>query len=65
MSKKDRIAIVVSGLYFLFPLAALLEATRNAGFGFVVLTVPLILYWGYRFIKNDISFMSNKEDSNG
>ncbi|MDY0117574.1 MAG: hypothetical protein RBR59_08360 [Sulfurimonadaceae bacterium] len=53
MSKKDRISIVVSAIYFMLPLATLLD---GSGVDFIVFTVPLILYWGYRFIKNDISF---------
>lgn len=63
MSKKDRISIVVSVIYFMWPLALLFEGKHNSGIHFLVFTIPLILYWGYRFIKNDISFLNVKEDN--
>jgi len=59
MSKKDRIAIVVSILYFLFPLAVLFDGARDAPIAAIVFMSPLIAYWGYRFIKGDISFLKN------
>ncbi|NYT73371.1 hypothetical protein HZU72_13150 [Halomonas sp. QX-2] len=59
MNKKDRIAIVVSILYFLFPLAVLFEGSSDAPIAALVFMSPLIAYWGYRFIKNDISFLKN------
>lgn len=59
MSKKDRIAIVVSVLYFLFPLAVLFSGARDAPVEAIVCISPLILYWGYRFIKGNISFLNN------
>jgi len=59
MSKKDRIAIVVSILYVLFPLAMLIDGVSGAPSGAIVFLPPFILYWGYRFIKNDISFLKN------
>lgn len=54
MSKKDRVAIVISALYFLFPLVVLIDGEPV---GMIVFTSPLIAYWGYRFVKNDISFL--------
>ena len=60
MNRKDRIAIVISGIYFLLPLMILF---KGKGEGFIILSVPLALYWGYRFIKNDISFLNNKGDA--
>ena len=56
MSKKDRIAIVISIPLLLLGLVALFEE----GLGIVIL-LPLFCYWGYRFIKNDISFMRVEE----
>jgi len=56
MNKKDRIAIVVSVPYLIFAGFGFLE---EASFGFVLLS-PLFLYWGYRFIKGDISFLGSK-----
>jgi hypothetical protein len=58
MSKKDRIAIVVSILYLLFPLLVLMNSNGPMA---VVILSPLLVYWGYRFIKNDISFLKSGE----
>ena len=54
MNKKDRVAIVISALYFLFPLVVLFGGEPG---GMIILMSPLIAYWGYRFVKNDISFL--------
>jgi len=59
MSKKDRIAIVISVLYFGFPLAVLFSGKSDAFVATLVFISPLIAYWGYRFIKNDISFIKS------
>lgn len=62
MIKKDRIAIVISIVYFI---PAFTLGTNDTGlmeglfFGFV----PLSIYWGYRFIQNDISFLKMKDDN--
>jgi Sec-independent protein secretion pathway component TatC len=61
MNRKDRIAIVISILYFLFPLGVLFDGNSNAPVVALVFTSPLIAYWGYRFIKNDISFLKSSE----
>ena len=59
MNKKDRIAVVVSIFYFFFVcLFSLLEGELS---GAIFLT-PLIGYWSYRFIKNDISFLRVKDE---
>jgi hypothetical protein len=58
MCKKDRVAIVISTLYFLFPLAVLIEGDPGA---MILLMSPLIAYWGYRFVKNDISFFKKSD----
>lgn len=57
MSKKDRIAIVVSILYLLFPLLVLMVFGSDGPIMAVIFSSPLLVYWGYRFIKNDISFL--------
>ena len=66
MNKKDRIAVVVSVVYFLFSLAF---ASKNVNpiptmfLGFIIIAeIPLIIYWSYRFIKNDISFLRVKDE---
>ena len=59
MSKKDRIAIVLSLLWFLgFIFAAM---PRIKGDELMVAIIPLVIYWGFRFIKNDISFLGKKD----
>lgn len=59
MSKKDRIAVVVSIIYFIpaFTIGASEEFLAGVFFGFS----PLAIYWGYRFIQNDISFLNVKD----
>jgi len=34
---------------------------REAPVAALIFTSPLIAYWGYRFIKNDISFLKSSE----
>lgn len=60
MTKKDRIAIVVSIVYAILPLLALVDEEPAVA---LLFCLPIILYWGYRFIKNDISFIGNSNDS--
>lgn len=59
MTKKDRIAIVVSVLYGMLPTAALVSGEGKALF---FLVIPLLVYWGYRFIQDDISFIGKNDD---
>lgn len=61
MSKKDRIAVVFSIMYFC---TIVLPAGLDfIGYGiFFFFSTVLMVYWGYRFIKNDISFLNIKED---
>lgn len=59
MIKKDRIAIVVSAVYALFPLFLLLIGEIGM---FVSYLAPIFIYWGYRFIKNDISFIKQEPE---
>lgn len=58
MVKKDRIAIVITVIYSLFPLVLLLDGSMEE---FVTFLLPIFLYWGYRFIKGDISFLKQKD----
>lgn len=66
MNKKDRIAIVTSVIYTLFCiLAGASTNPEKSGamlFIFISFMLPLFVYWGYRFIKNDISFLKMKDD---
>ena len=55
MTKNDRIAIVVSSLYLLISFIA----SGGEGFETLILSTPLVAYWGYRFIKGDISFIKS------
>ena len=61
MSRKDRIAIVVSILYLLIPLGILADGSGGAPVAAILFSSPLIAYWGYRFVKGDISFLKMKE----
>lgn len=59
MNRKDRIAIVVSVVYIfglVFP-----TAFNSIELAIVYFLIP-VFYWGYRFIKNDISFLEVKDE---
>ena len=58
ISKKDRKALVISIILFILCLSAIGESQR----GSIIFFIPVLIYWGYRFIKNDISFLNIKED---
>ena len=63
MTKKDRIAISISILLLL--LTAFWSAVLGKPGPVVILGfTPLVLYWGYRFIKNDISFLQRSPKKN-
>ncbi|MDD3499787.1 hypothetical protein [Sulfurovum sp.] len=61
MNKKDRIAVVVSIPYLIFLISVIFSGTGDAVLAFFVFGAPFIIYWGYRFIKNDISFLNIEE----
>ena len=61
MSRRDRIAIVASILYLLIPIGILADGSRDAPVAAIIFSSPLIAYWGYRFIKGNISFLKMKE----
>ena len=52
ITKKDRIAIVLTVICLLFGVIGLLT---DVALGVMWLSFA-IAYWGYRFIRNDISF---------
>ncbi len=63
INKRDRIAIVISIVYFMLPLVVFF-ADRDGLITAPILLLPLIGYWGYRFIKNDrISITKDSIDS--
>ena len=57
MTKKDRIALVISALYFLIPLGQLVGKGSDGPLLALIFIAPLIAYWGYRFIRGNISFI--------
>lgn len=59
MNKKDRIAVVITALYFLIPLGNVLNGEPMAA---LMTFAPIIIYWGFRFIRNDISFIGENND---
>jgi hypothetical protein len=61
MNKKDRIAVVLS-IPLLFIGALLLTSKGSEQLVGFMVSVPLFCYWGYRFIKNDISFLKIEDD---
>lgn len=60
MTKKDRIAIAISVVLFLAPLAVLMAGEPVL---FVLWSTPIVLYWAYRFVKGDISFFLRKNNN--
>jgi hypothetical protein len=58
MNRKDRIAVVVTAIYTL--LSSMWLAVAFAPF--VLMLLPAVCYWAYRFIQNDISFLKIKND---
>lgn len=58
MNKKDRIAVVLSTILLLVLFYCFIFADREAALLWLLI---LSAYWGYRFIKNDISFVKMEE----
>jgi len=56
MNKKDRIAIVISVFLPLF------TGSINTDDFFIPPLIAISIYWSYRFIKNDISFLKVKDE---
>ena len=64
MSKKDRIALVISFFYTLLSFSLTINSRYSDWYiTLIILLVPVMIYWSYRFIKNNISFL-NKEEKN-
>ena len=57
MTKKDRIAIVLTIPFLILSLLILIDQSSSMVQEFAISIAPVIVYWGYRFIKDDISFM--------
>lgn len=57
MNKKDRVALVLSILYLFFVVLLLAIYEEVDIVGISLLSIPVLIYWGYRFIKGDISFI--------
>jgi hypothetical protein len=55
MTKKDRIAVFISIVLPFF--AASIVKSRETATGFLIGFAFVVVYWGYRFIQNDISFL--------
>ena len=62
MSRKDRIAIAVSVTYVFCLIVWLFDGLKPSGL--VVFSLPMFFYWGYRFVRNDISFLPKRMDEN-
>ena len=64
MNKKDRIAIVITFGYLIFGIVLLIDSSRgDRSLMFLICVVPLLVYWGYRFIKGNISFLNQNSDN--
>ena len=63
MSKKDRIALVISFFYTLLSCSLTINTGSEWYILLIILLLPVMIYWSYRFIKNNISFL-NKEEKN-
>lgn len=62
MTRKDRVALAISALYSLFPLAVLGSGGSDAPIAAAFFVSPVVAYWGYRFVKGDISFIKTDEE---
>ena len=60
MSERDRKALNNSWYYLCF-IILIIFLGEEIGL-IVILTLPLMIYWGYRFIKNDISFLNIRDN---
>ena len=60
MTKKDRIAIVLTIPFLIWTLLNLILLISGDPYMIgptAIVLAPVVVYWGYRFIKGDISFM--------
>ena len=51
MTKRDRIAIVVSIGWFIFSILFAYETSNEIWVSVLALMIPVFIYWGYRIIK--------------
>ena len=56
MTKKDRIALVLTAPFLIASILFLIQGSSIVA-NVAVSLAPVVVYWGYRFIKGDISFM--------
>lgn len=64
MTKKDRIALVLSVLA-LFPGITILDVVGfKFSMSFTIILALLMAYWGYRFVQGDISFINVDDPKN-
>jgi len=56
MHKKDRVAFVVSSIVIFFGLFIVAEEGPEG----LLLLPPVAMYWLYRFLNNDISFITRQ-----
>lgn len=64
MTKKDRIALVLSVLA-LFPGITILDVVGfKFSMSFTIILALLMAYWGYRFVQGDISFIDADKPQN-
>ena len=61
MSKQDRIAISITIIWlFVFLVITGGSIFTRINEGTLIVFGPIIVYWIFRFVKNDISFLNNK-----
>lgn len=58
--QKDRMKLVISTVYTLFCLILILPKELPA---FFVFMLPIIVYWGYRWTKGDITFKNPNKNN--
>jgi hypothetical protein len=59
LTKRDRIAVVISAVYFA-AVPGLHFMHDGEWRPVLILATPIFVYWGYRFIKGDISFIGSR-----
>jgi len=59
MNKRDKVAFMVSCIALLAGLLPMVEGEAGA---IIVFWPPVVLYWLYRYLNKDISFLDKKCD---
>ena len=59
MNKRDKVAFMVSCIALLAGLLPMVEGEAGA---IIVFWPPVLLYWLYRYLNKDISFLIKKSD---